>query len=137
MKYLFNELSLELISLLFDNFKKHKIVFEYCPRGYIEGGYYKPFHGITAGIIRMRVLFEGGPYMRKYGNPEGNSLISKLALIEVLSLLARPYCKSIKQKNLDSVTLTIRVIRDSRANFFNIKSFLNGTKIELSMTVRY
>ena len=36
-------------------------------RALLEGGYYKPFPGITAGIIRMRVLFEGGSYMRKYG----------------------------------------------------------------------
>ena len=36
-------------------------------RGYIEGGYYQPFPEIAAGIIRMWVLFEGGPYMRKYG----------------------------------------------------------------------
>ena len=42
-------------------------VFKYCPREYIEGGYYYPFPGITAGIIRMWVLFKGGPYMRKYG----------------------------------------------------------------------
>jgi hypothetical protein len=31
-----------------------KFVFEYCPRGYIEDGYYKPFPTITAGIIRER-----------------------------------------------------------------------------------
>ena len=42
-------------------------VFEYCPRGYIEGGYYFFTRISTAGTIRMRVLFEGGPYMRKYG----------------------------------------------------------------------
>ena len=42
-------------------------VFEYCPRGYIEGGYYFFTKPSTAGIIRMWVLFEGGPYMRKYG----------------------------------------------------------------------
>ena len=41
--------------------------FEYCPRGYIEGGYYFFTRPSTAGIIRMRVLFEGGSYMRKYG----------------------------------------------------------------------
>jgi hypothetical protein len=34
---------------------------------YIKGVYYYPYLGITAGIIRTRVLFEGGPYMRKYG----------------------------------------------------------------------
>ena len=39
-------------------------VFEYW--GYIEGGYYQPFPVITVGIIRTRVLFVGGPYMRKY-----------------------------------------------------------------------
>ena len=43
------------------------IIFKQCPRGYIEGGYYLIFPGITAGIIRVRVLFEGGSYMRKYG----------------------------------------------------------------------
>ena len=47
--------------------KVKKKVFEYCPREYIEGGYYQPFLGFTVGIIRMRVLFAGGPYMRKYG----------------------------------------------------------------------
>ena len=36
-------------------------------RGYIEGGYYLLKRPSTVGIIRMRVLFEGGPYMRKYG----------------------------------------------------------------------
>ena len=41
-------------------------VFEYCPRGYIEGGYYQSFPVITVGIIRTRVLFKGGPYMRNY-----------------------------------------------------------------------
>ena len=25
--------------------------FEYCPQGYIKGGYYLPFSDITAGII--------------------------------------------------------------------------------------
>ena len=30
---------------------------------YIEGGYYQLFSGITAGIVRMRVLFKGGSYM--------------------------------------------------------------------------
>ena len=47
--------------------KVKKKVFEYCPREYIEGGFYQPFLGFTAGIIRMRVLFAGGPYMRKNG----------------------------------------------------------------------
>ena len=32
----------------------------------MEDGYYYPFPGITAGIIRTLVLFEGGPYMRKF-----------------------------------------------------------------------
>ena len=42
--------------------------FKYYPRGYIEGGYYYFFiRPSIAGIIRMQVLFEGGPYMRKYG----------------------------------------------------------------------
>ena len=41
-------------------------VFEYCPRGYIEGGYYFFIRPSTAGIIRVRVLFEGGSYLRKY-----------------------------------------------------------------------
>ena len=40
--------------------------FKYCPRGYIEGGYYFFERPSTAGIIRMQVLFEGGSYMRKY-----------------------------------------------------------------------
>ena len=43
-------------------------VFEYCPRGYIEGGSYFSTKPSTAGIIRVWVLFEGGSYMRKYGN---------------------------------------------------------------------
>ena len=42
-------------------------------RALLEGGYYKPFPGITAGIIRMRVLFEGGSYMRKYGRQVAHS----------------------------------------------------------------
>ena len=42
-------------------------VFEYCPRGYIEGGYYFFTRPSSAGIIRVWVLFEGGSYMRKYG----------------------------------------------------------------------
>jgi hypothetical protein len=44
-------------------------VFEYCPRGYIEGRYYFFIRPSTAGSIRVRVLFEGGSYMRKYGSP--------------------------------------------------------------------
>mgnify|MGYP006888702939 FL=1 len=32
-----------------------------------ESWYYQLFPGATAGIIRMQVLFKGGPYMRKYG----------------------------------------------------------------------
>ena len=47
--------------------KTRDFVFEYCPRGYIEGGYYFFTRPSTAGIIRMRVLFEGGSYLRKYG----------------------------------------------------------------------
>ena len=43
-----------------------KNVLEYCPRGYIEGGYYFSIRPSTACIIRVRVLFEGGSYMRKY-----------------------------------------------------------------------
>ena len=39
-------------------FKKN--VFEY-----IESGYYYPFPGITVGIIRTQVLFEGGHTIRK------------------------------------------------------------------------
>ena len=42
-------------------------VFKYCPRGYIKGGYYLFTRPSTAGIIRVRVLFEGGSYLRKYG----------------------------------------------------------------------
>ena len=42
-------------------------VLEYCPQVYIEGGYYQSMSGITAGIIRVRVLIEGGSCMRKYG----------------------------------------------------------------------
>ena len=41
--------------------------FEYCPWGYIKGGDYYFTMPSTAGIIRVRVLFEGGSYMRKYG----------------------------------------------------------------------
>ena len=44
-------------------------VFKQCPRGYIKGGYYLLTRPSTAGIIRVRVLFEGGSYMRKYGSP--------------------------------------------------------------------
>ena len=43
---------------------------DYCPRGYIEGGYYLFTRPSSAGIIRMRVLIEGGSYMRKYGRPK-------------------------------------------------------------------
>ena len=46
-------------------------VFKYCPRGYIEGGYYFFTRPSTAGIIRVRVLFEGGSYLRKYGKRTG------------------------------------------------------------------
>ena len=42
-------------------------VFEYCPRAYIEGGHYFFIRPSSAGIIRVRVLFEGGSYLRKYG----------------------------------------------------------------------
>ena len=38
------------------------------PRGLFEGGYYQNFVPLTAGIIRVQVLFEGGSYLRKYGN---------------------------------------------------------------------
>ena len=58
--------------VLYDAIQKTRIlvinVFEYCPRVYIEGGYYFFTRPSTAGIIRVRVLFEVGPYMRKYGN---------------------------------------------------------------------
>ena len=42
---------------------------EYYPRGYIKDSYYQPFSEITADIIRIKVLFQGGggPYMRKNG----------------------------------------------------------------------
>ena len=56
--------------VLYDSMQKltHDFdIFEYCPRVYIEGGYYFFRRTSAAGIIRMRVLFEGGPYMRKYG----------------------------------------------------------------------
>ena len=55
-----------LNNLIILNLKKN--VFKYCPRGYIEGGYYSFIRPSSAGIIRMRVLIKGGPYMRKYGN---------------------------------------------------------------------
>ena len=46
--------------------KTRDFVFEYCPRGgYIEGGYYFFTRPSTAGIIRMRVLFEGWYYCLK------------------------------------------------------------------------
>ena len=38
-----------------------------CPRGYIKGGYYFFKRLSSAGIIRVRVLFERGSYLRKYG----------------------------------------------------------------------
>ena len=41
--------------------------YKYCPRVLIEGGYYFFTRPSNAGIIRMRVLIEGGSYMRKYG----------------------------------------------------------------------
>ena len=50
------------------DFKVCRFVFEYCPRGYIKGGYYFSIRPSTAGIIRVRVLFEGGSYLRKYGS---------------------------------------------------------------------
>ena len=43
-------------------------VFEYCPRGYIEGGYYFFTRPSTAGIIRTRVLIEGWYYYEKFIN---------------------------------------------------------------------
>ena len=49
-------------------------------RALLEGGYYKPFPGITAGIIRMRVLFEGGSYMRKYGSQTSTNLRQPLTM---------------------------------------------------------
>ena len=44
--------------------------FEFCPLGYIEGRYYLFTKPSTAGTIsiRMQVLFEGGPYLRKHSN---------------------------------------------------------------------
>ena len=48
--------------------KTRDFVFEYCPRGYIEGGYYFLTKPSTAGFIRMRVVLERGSYLRKYGN---------------------------------------------------------------------
>ena len=48
-------------------------VFEYSPRGYIEGGYY--FFISAAGIIRVRVLFEGGSYTRKYCSSNSSSFM--------------------------------------------------------------
>ena len=40
----------------------------WCLRGLIEGGDYFSTRPSTAGIIRVRVLFEGGSYLRKYGS---------------------------------------------------------------------
>ena len=65
---------MKLIALMFeldDAMQKRAIliidVFEYYPRVYIKGGYYSFRRTSAAGIIRVRVLFEGGSYMRKYG----------------------------------------------------------------------
>ena len=54
-----------LIFVLYDAMQKKASYI--APRGYIEGGYYFFTRPSSAGIIRMRVLFEGGSYMRKYG----------------------------------------------------------------------
>ena len=62
----------------FDNM--HVIVFKFCPRGYIEGGYYFFIRPSSAGIIRVRVLFEGGSYLRKYG------------MLKIDGRLNRPLC---------------------------------------------
>ena len=59
-------------------------VFKQCPRGYIEGGYYFFTRPLTAGIIRMWVLFEGGPYMRKYGNHPILSPICPMGVADTL-----------------------------------------------------
>ena len=57
--------------VLYDAMQKRAILminsFEYYPRRYIEDGYYFLTRPSTAGIIRVRVLFKGGSYMRKYG----------------------------------------------------------------------
>ena len=69
--------------VLYDGIQKQAILiihmyvidFEYCPRGYIEGGYYSFTRPSTAGIIRVRVLFKGGSYLRKYGRTQKKSEI--------------------------------------------------------------
>ena len=58
--------------------KTRDFVFEYCTRGYIEGGYYFFTRTSTAGFIRMRVLSEGGSYLRKYGKYSRCNLILRL-----------------------------------------------------------
>ena len=52
--------------IIFNIAKSKKNVFEYCPRVYIEGGYYEPLPGMTAGVIRLRLLIKGGPCMSQY-----------------------------------------------------------------------
>ena len=83
--------------------------FDYCPRGYIEGGYYFFTRPSTAGIIRVRVLFEGGSYMRKYGRKKRGSTLNNL-IHEVKKLWAK------FQKRLQCVgpTLTRKFSRKSR-----------------------
>ena len=57
--------------ILYDAMEKRATLmikgFKYYLQGYIEGGYYFFTKPSTAGNIRVRVLFEGGSYMRKNG----------------------------------------------------------------------
>ena len=41
----------------------------------------KPFPGTTAGIIRTLVLFEGEPYMRKYGTFNVTKFLLRLSFL--------------------------------------------------------
>ena len=81
----FNELCIKIFRYICNSFKKDYgtdwflylhckkrailmiNVLKYCPRGYIEGRYYFFIRPSTSGIIRVRFLFEGGSFMRKYG----------------------------------------------------------------------
>ena len=50
--------------VLYDANQKMRIL---VLRVLIEGGYYFFIRPSNGGIIRVRVLFEGGSYLRKYG----------------------------------------------------------------------
>ena len=103
-------------------------VFEYCPRGYIEGGYYSFTRPSTARIITVRVLFEGGSYMRKYGNRTNFVLQRQTIKINTAILLvsAHKNVKSILSSSHQCIVKEKFMFNGARALQHKLSFFLKG-----------